>query len=136
MDHAIHLQAGREVETSARSSFVIDTTFVLFFLAVDFGHSAVFSGIDLILPLATLLMFIAVPYFLPSDGDRPEFGSWVLGRTFLAAFGVLAGLMFSQVVGTVLPDYFRHLPMTFLIISAIFSCYIQFYGIIKVRLAR
>lgn len=136
MDHAIHLRAGQEVEAGTRNSFAVDTTFVLFFLAVDFGHSAIFGGIELFLPLATLLTFVAVPYFLPCDGERPAFGAWLLGRAFLVVFGVLAGLMFRQAVGTVLPEYFSHLPMTFLIISAIFSCYFQFYGIIKVRLAR
>ncbi|MDM7922058.1 MAG: hypothetical protein QUS14_07130 [Pyrinomonadaceae bacterium] len=136
MEQTFRLQAQQAAVLTERSSFAIDTTFVLFFLAVDFGHSVVFGGFEMALPLLTLLMFVFVPYFLPCDGERPEFGNWAVGRVILAVFGVGIGLALRQAIGTVFPEYFSHLPLTFLFVSAIFSCYIQFYGIIRVRLAR
>lgn len=136
MQNIIILNAAKAGDVSDRRPFVFDTTFVLFFLAVDFGNSAILGGLELVLPLITLLMFIAVPYLLPCEGERPEFRSWIVGRGFLAVFGVILGVLFRQVVGPVFPEYFGHLPMTLLIISAIFSSYIQFYAILRLRLAR
>lgn len=136
MQDIISLEAAKAGDISGHRPFVFDTTFVLFFLAVDFGQSAILGGLELILPLVTLLMFVAVPYFLPCEGERAEFRSWIVGRLFLAVFGVIIGVLFRQAVGPVFPEYFGHLPMTLLIVSAIFSSYIQFYGILKLRLAR
>lgn len=136
MEQAIRLEVQQQPVAVERSSFAFDTTIVLFFLAVDFGNSLSASLVDLALPLATLLTFIAVPYFLPCSGERPEFKFWALGRVFLAVFGISVGMLFSISVGSVFPEYFGHLPMTFLILSVIFSSYYQFYAILKLRLAR
>jgi hypothetical protein len=116
--------------------FAIDTTFVLFFLAVDFGQSVFSFGLDGLFSGLTLLMLIVVPYFLHSDSEKPAFGNWLLGRILIAFFAVGLGMMFKQTLGVVLPETFRFLPMTLLIASAMISCYIQFYGIMKFRLAR
>ncbi len=104
-------------------------------MAVEFGQS--FSGLTLdgVFLALTLLMIIVLPYFLPSD-EKPSFKSWLLGRGFITIFAVLLGLMFKQSVGVVLPETFRFLPMTLLIVTAMLSCYIQFYGFLKLRLAK
>jgi len=120
--------------STADKSFAIDTTFVLFFLAVEFGQIINNFALDTVFFAITLLMLIVLPYFLSSD-DRPKFGNWVLGRTLIAAFAVSVGVMFKQSLG-VLPEMFRFLPMTLLIVTAMLSCYIQFYGLLKLRLAK
>lgn len=116
--------------------FAIDTTFVLFFLAVDFGQELFSFGLDGIFSAVTLGMLIVLPYLLPSVGEKPEFGRWVAGRIVITVFAVGLGMMFRQTLGTVLPEALRFLPMTLLIAAAMISTYIQFYGILRFRLAK
>jgi hypothetical protein len=122
--------------SSVSRSFAVDTTFVLFFLAMDLGQS--FAGItmDGMLSALTLGVLLVAPYFLPSYGAKPAFGSWVLGRVIIAAFAVSIGLAFKQALGIVLPETFRFLPMTMLIATAMVSCYVQFYGLMRFRWAK
>lgn len=123
-----HVKAGESLD----KTFALDTTFVLFFLAIEFGH--IFDGfsIDNIFLALTLLMFIILPFFLPSE-EKSGFASWILGRGFIAGFAVVLGWMFKQSLGVILPETFRFLPMTLLIVTAMVSCYIQFYGFLKLR---
>jgi hypothetical protein len=121
-----------DVESTRRST--LDTTFVLFFLAMDLGASA--WSWSLGLSLLTLAAFIVLPYFLPFSGDQERFGKWLTGRIIVAAMGATFGLMLGQAVGTVLPEVFRFVPMTLLIVAAIICCNVQIYGILKHRLAR
>jgi len=116
--------------------FSIDTTFVLFFLAIDFGQSALSAGMDTIFSGSTLGMVLVLPYFFPSGSEKPNFTGWLVGRSLITVFAVALGLMYQQAVGTVIPDVFRFLPMTLLIVTAMLSCYLQFYAIIRFRLAR
>jgi len=125
-------QIGRT--TTADKSFAIDTTFVLFFLAVEFGQMIGNFALDTAIFAVSLMTLLVLPYFLPSE-DKPRFGNWVLGRTLIAAFAVSVGVMFKQSL-SVLPEMFRFLPMTLLIVTAMLSCYIQFYGLLKLRLAK
>ena len=115
--------------------FAIDTTFVLFFLAADLGQSILNYNFGTMLSLITLLMLIVLPYFLYERSVKPRFGSWAAGRAVIAFFAVIFGVAYGQAVGSVLPESFRTMPFTLLIISAMISCYMQFYDIIKVRLA-
>jgi len=116
--------------------FAIDTTFVLFFLALEFGQSAEIFALDTLLMSITMLMVLVLPYFLPSDAETPSFGGWLAGRIAIAVFGIAAGVAFRQSIGVLLPETFKFVPMTFLIISAMASCYIQFYGLLKLRPAK
>jgi len=116
--------------------FALDTTFVLFFLALELGQSWLSFGLDGLLAAVTLGMFVAIPYFLPFTDEKRDFGSWVLGRTLVAAAGLSLGFMLKQSIGVLLPETFRYVPMTLLIVAAIVSCYVQVYGMIKYRLAR
>lgn len=115
--------------------FAVDTTFVLFFLAIEFGRSFSDISIDSALLALTLLMLIVLPYFLPA-GEKPDFVNWLLGRSLIAGFAVLLGAVFQQSLGVVLPETFRFLPMTLLMATAMVSCYIQFYGFLKLRPAK
>lgn len=122
-------------ETTADKSFALDTTFVLFFLAVEFGQNLGSFAFDSVLTAMTLLMLLVLPYFLASD-EKPGFGNWLLGRTLIAVFALMLGVIFHQILGTVLPETFKFLPMTLLIVTAMLTCYIQFYSFFKVRLAK
>lgn len=124
-----------QIETASEKGFVIDTTFVLFFLAVEFGQSLGSFAFDTVLLAVTLILLMVLPYFLPSE-EKPNFGNWILGRTTIAIFAVISGIIFRQTLGTVLPETFRFVPMTLLIVTAMLSCYIQYYGLLKIRLAK
>ena len=125
-----------QIEYVRGGRFTFDTTLVLFFLAVDFGQSLSSFGLDSVFSSLTLAMLVVLPYFLPSEGEKPYFANWLAGRTIIALFAMVIGFAFRQTLGTVLPESLRFLPMTLLIAAAMFSCYLQFYGILKIRLAR
>lgn len=125
-----------QTEIAGDRGFAIETTFVLFFLAIELGQSFSFFALDSLVLSLTLLMILVLPYFLPSAEEKPTFGSWVFGRSLIAGFALLLGVMFKQTLGVVLPETFRFLPMTLLIMTAMLGCYIQFYGFLKLRLAK
>ncbi|MBA2378543.1 MAG: hypothetical protein H0V76_03085, partial [Blastocatellia bacterium] len=81
-------------------------------------------------------MFVVFPYLLPFNGERPPFGAWVTGRLAIAGVALVGGMLFSQGVGAIFPEVFKFLPLTLLMVAAIISCTLQFYGIMRVRLAR
>jgi hypothetical protein len=125
-----------QIENARGGRFTCDTTLVLFFLAIDFGQSLSSFALDSVFSSLTLAMLVVLPYFLPSEGEKPHFANWLAGRTAIALFAMAVGFAFRQALGTVLPESLRFLPMTLLIAAAMFSCYLQFYGILKIRLAR
>ncbi len=117
------------------TGFSVDTTFVLFFLAIEFGRTLLSLEFDGILLGISLAMLLVVPYFLGMN-DRPAFGRWLAGRSMIAVFATAVGMAFQTTLGVVIPEEFRFLPMTLLIGTAILSCYIQFYGFMKFRVAK
>lgn len=119
-------------ETTENKEFAVETTFVLFFLAVELGQSFRWFTLDDVCLTVTLLVILILPYFLPSN-EKKAFGNWLLGRSLIAAFAMLLGLIFKQSLGIILPENFRFLPMTLLIVTAMLSCYIQFYCFLKLR---
>jgi hypothetical protein len=122
-------------EMTGGKSFGFDTSFLLFFLAVEFGRTVFSLSFDNAFLFLTLLMVAVLPYFLLSD-EKPTFGNWLLGRSLIVGLAILLGAMFKQSLGVVLPETFRFLPMTLLIATAMLSCYVQFYGFFKLRLAK
>ena len=122
-------------EVSSPRGFAVDTTFVLFFLALDLGSGLDGLGIDTALSILTIAAFVVLPYCLPFSGEKPEFTGWAVGRLFIAAIGVIGGLGFQANSGTVFPEFVRFAPMLLLIGSGIFCAATQIRGIIRVRLA-
>jgi hypothetical protein len=114
------------------TSPVVDTTFVLFFMALELGRSFNRVSLDSFMLLATMLVVMFVPYVL-LPGERPDFRKWALGRAAIAAYAFVAGIFFSFSLGTVLPEIFRFMPMTLLIASAVACCFIQFYSFLNMR---
>ncbi len=135
MEHAISI-TNKQLEAVQTRRFGLDTTFVLFFLAMDLGSSLDSLRFDGLFTALTLAAFIALPYFLPFSGEKPEFLNWVIGRIFIAMVAVLAGLSLKMAAGTILPVGATFIPMTLLIISGIFCAGTQVYDIIRFRLAR
>ena len=122
--------------TLLNNGFAIDTTFVLFFLALEFGRSFMSFAFDGFLLGICLAMLLVLPFFFGSEAERPQFGKWLAGRILIAAFATFLGVLYSRSVGTLIPETFRFLPMTLLIATAMVSCYIQFYGLLKLRPAK
>ena len=114
----------------------IDTAAVLFLLAFEYARVIRALETDGILMSITMAMVLVLPYFLPSNWSRTSFGGWMISRSLLMLTGLVAGAAFGMSVGTVLPASLRFMPMTFLILAAMVSCYVQFYGLFKLRTAR
>ena len=124
----------RTNSTRSLNGGMIDTTFVLFFLAVELGTGGGFA--ETLLSFITLASVVVLPYFLIENDDASSLMAWIVGRSSLAVFGVLVGVPFGQAVGSILPQSAKYLPMTFLILSAAVSCYVQIYSLTKPRLAK
>lgn len=125
----------KPIKYTQDKNYTLDTTFVLFFLAVEFGRTFFSLTFDNVFMFATVLMVAVLPYLLLT-GEKPTFGNWIFGRSLIVGFGVLLGSMYSRSLGIVLPETFRFLPMTLLIVTAMLSCYVQFYGFFKLRLSK
>lgn len=116
--------------------FGIDTMIVLFFLALEYGRGVQSMSMDGFLMGVTMIMLLILPYFLPSNFERPAFGNWLLTRGAIALVGMTLGVAFKQSLGAHMPESLQFMPMTFLIVTSMVSCYIQFYGLMKLRLVK
>ena len=114
----------------------IDTAAVLFLLAFEYARVIRALEVDGILMSITMAMVLVLPYFLPSNWSRISFGGWMISRSLLMLAGLIAGAAFGMTVGTVLPASLKLLPMTFLILAGMISCYVQFYGLFRLRTAK
>lgn len=104
-------------------------------MAVEMGLNLGNFGFDTVFLAGTLAAVAVLPYFIAPE-TKPEFGNWVLGRGLIVGFALVLGLMFRQTLGVVLPESFRYLPMTLLILTAVFSCCALFYWFFKLRLSK
>ena len=130
----IHSAAGEAALQN--KSFAVDTTFVLFFLALEFGRTLTSFSFDCFLIGVTLLIVLILPFFFSIEIKPREFGSWIVGRSVIAVLAMALGIVYGQFVGVVIPDTFKFLPMTLLIATAMVSSYIQFYSLMKLRPAK
>lgn len=122
--------------SGSMSAWGVDTAFVLLFLAMEYGRSVRVFTPDGVLMAITMGMVLVLPYFLPSSWNAPAFSTWLLARTFVILIGLVFGAVFNYSLEPVLPVSFKSLPMTFLILASMISCYIQFYGVLRLRLAK
>jgi hypothetical protein len=131
----MYLDGLKDTIGSFRAS-AIDTTFVLFFLGLEFGRTLQNFTFDAFLLLLTMAMVAVLPYYLPSSSERPAFARWLTGRMLIVLLAVAVGAILKPAYGTVLPESFRFLPLTFLILTAMTSCFIQFYALMRLCLAK
>lgn len=116
--------------------FGFDTALVLFFLALEYGRAVQIVSLDGLLMGTTMVMVLALPYFLPSKYAQPHFSAWLVGRAVVALLGITLGYAFGRGLGVVVPESLRLLPLTLLIVASMISAYVQFYGLLKLRLAK
>ena len=114
----------------------LDTTFVVFALGIELGGSLYVPDVAAGLLFVTTLMVLILPYFLGPAGARPEFVKWLSGRVLVAVLAVAIGTVLKPSYGIVLPAEARFIPLTILIITAAVSCSVQFYGLMRLRLAK
>jgi len=119
---------------SVNDNPIVDTTFVLFFLAVDLGQNINRWTFDVAFMSIVLVAVMVLPYFLMSD--KTDFTKWLFGRISIAVFAILLGGMFKQSLGVLFPETFSFLPLTLLIVTAMLSCYIQFYSFFRLRISK
>jgi hypothetical protein len=131
----MHLDGHKDTFVSG-SRFSFETIFVLFFLAVELGRIAIGLSFDVVLVGLTLTMVAVLPYFLYSHDDRPKMAKWLVGRSLVVVLGCALGVAVGQAVGTLLPDGVRFVPLSLLIIAGIASSILQFYGLMRLRLAK
>src|ERR1700712_1653556 len=96
--HTREIHMTRDRRIGIRDIFSIDTTFVLFFLALELGRSTNLMAVDTLLMSITMLMVMVLPYFLPSTSEPPIFGMWLGGRGVIAAFGLMLGALLQKSV--------------------------------------
>lgn len=114
----------------------MDTTFVLFFLAIEYGRAIRLFSFEGAVTGITMLAVLVLPYFLPTAYGRSTLTSWVAGRTTIALLGMILGTILSLTVGVVLPPEVRFLPMAGLITATVLSFYVQFYSLMRLRPAK
>src|SRR5688572_23979377 len=102
----------------------VDTTLVLFFMALEYGRAVAAVSLDGLLMGITMLMILVLPYFLPSHDQKSSIQVWLFRRGVIALAGLLMGFIIKQSIGTVLPEAIRFIPMTLLILASMVSCYI------------
>ncbi len=123
-------------ETRTGERFSIDTTFILFFLGIEVGQTIFSPDAGLLIASVTLLMVAFLPYFIPTFDEKPAFGIWAAGRGTIAMLAVLIGVGFHSVQGTILPAELRSVPLVLLIVSGMISFYVQFWSLLRFRLAK
>jgi len=114
----------------------IDTALGMLFLTIEYARAVQLLSIDGFLMGTTILMVMVLPYFLPSNTSGLGFSPWLAGRVVIALVGFTLGYGLRQTIGFVVPASVGSLPMTFLILAGMTSCYLQFYGLMKLRLAK
>ncbi|MFN2411998.1 MAG: hypothetical protein ABR535_02940 [Pyrinomonadaceae bacterium] len=122
-----------QVGEAAGPRVLFDTTFVLFFLAMEAGQS-LSTDFASTVSLATLAAVVVLPFYL--GGSKSILALWIAERSLIAIVALVLGIIFSQAIGPLLPESFGHLPLALLIIAAFFSFYVRFYSIMRFRLAR
>ena len=127
---------GRKNSVASIQRFSFDTTFVLFFLGLEFGRTIGSFSFDMVLMLITIKMVVVLPYFLPSEAERPAFGRWIAGRALIISLATALGSILAPAYGTLLPESFRFMPLTLLIVAAMTGCFAQFYGLMRLRLVK
>ena len=116
--------------------FSVDTMVVLLLLCIELGRSLTNASFDTFLLALTTVMVTALPFALLDVTERPSFVKWMTGRSLAAVIAVSFGVIFDRAFSTVLPESFRFLPLSLLILAGMTSCFIQFYALMRLRLAK
>jgi hypothetical protein len=118
------------------AGYGVDTLFVLFFLALEYGRSVQLFSMDGMLTATTMAFVLVLPYFLPSRFERPALSRWLAVRGSVMLAALMLGVAYGRNSGAAVPAGISTVPMTFLILASMVSCYIQFYGLMRLRPAK
>jgi hypothetical protein len=131
MESVYRLNAKRR---AAKVNSTIDTSYVLFFLALEFGNGLNGFSLDNLALGITLIAVLVLPFWL--NKERTNISEWVLVRGIVAILAIGLGVVFHQNLGTNIPEIYGYLPMTFVLISGMLSVYFQFYSFLKLRIVK
>ncbi|MCO6509400.1 MAG: hypothetical protein J5I65_01280 [Aridibacter famidurans] len=123
-----------ESTVSADTFVEFDTSFVLFFLAMEIGHKGLLSFEGLLMAPALAAVLVG-PYLLLKGGDV-SFAHWSAGRAVITVLGLALGSAFAYAVGTLLPGSFEFLPFTLLIMACMATAFLSFGALLGFRLER
>ena len=118
--------------SSSGSGLFVETTFVLFFLSLDLGQSLFAVSSDIAFLMVTVVAVAVLPFFLPSAGNF-SLTNWLTGRGAIAVLGVLLGVGFNQIVGVVLPEIFRLVPLTLAMFAGLAACFLMFKSMLSLN---
>lgn len=123
-----------KTRSTAGNGFFVETTFVLFFLSLDFGQNLFYAGFDTLFLGMTILAIAVFPYFLPSAGNISS-SAWLVSRSVIIFSGLFLGIGLFQTAGTVLPEAIRFVPLTMAMISGLITCYLMISNVFRVSYA-
>jgi hypothetical protein len=112
----------------------VDTTYVMFFLALELGNSLNLLQLDSFVMAITLLSVLVLPFWL--NNEIGKFSDWLLFRSLISLAAFTFGVVFRESLGTFIPEVYGFLPMTLLIITSILSVYFQFYSFLKLKFVK
>lgn len=129
--------SGRLIEsTFGKLLSLMDTSVVLFFLAMEIGANGSKDLPGLLLGTLVLTVTASLPFWL-KGAKSLRFPAWLAGRIVIASAGLTVGLFFGLATQAgALPGAARFVPLSLLIVAGIISCNVAIYGIIRDRLAR
>jgi len=116
------------------SRALLETTFVLFFLSVDFGQNLGSFGLDTALLGITVVAVAFLPFYLPS-ADTTNGTTWVTGRSAITLFGVVCGIGFGQLVGGLVPEVLRLTPLVLATVAGVVACMVMLSGVLRLNYA-
>ncbi|NNE65511.1 MAG: hypothetical protein HKN33_03010 [Pyrinomonadaceae bacterium] len=115
---------------SRNGSSFVETTFVLFFLSLDFGQNQSLLSLEGVFMGFVIGALAVLPFFLPSAAGS-SLPAWLVGRGVIVSVGVLLGLGAAQLSGAVFPDVVRFVPITMAFAAAVIACVMMFNSVLK-----
>jgi len=119
---------------TSKNGLFVETTFVLFFLSLDFGQNMYVMTADGIFLGLTVVAVAVLPFYLPSAKNL-QLADWLKGRGAIVLLGVLSGMLFNGIVGTVLPEAFRFAPLALALFAGVAACISMFGSALRLNYA-
>lgn len=122
-----------EISIGTESPVEFDTSFILFFLAMDIGRNP-FSFESLFM-VPVLAIVLVAPFLITASGDQSLL-SWIGGRAAIGFAGIIAGAAFSVFLGTLIPESFAVLPFALVVVASLVTVLFSFASLLGFRLVR
>jgi len=119
---------------NSKNGLFVETTFVLFFLSLDFGQNLFAISADGIFLGVTVVAIAVLPYYLPSANNQ-RFADWIKCRGAIVLPGIFLGTIFNGMVGSVLPEVLRFAPLALALFTGVAACIAMFGGVLRFKYA-